>query len=241
MKKQAIYSRPISCIIVLLFLSAPTFAVIDYNDGGNHYITTTLSDWVRVDYGLPGVGTFLDLQTNGLITSSLSPYGNSEVHVSGGTVGVWLDARDNSDVLISSGLITFSVRAYDNCQMLITGGTINQYLEPWGNSSVTVSGGTFGLTLLIGQEDNVPWPVHDTSTLTLIGSNFAIDGNPLAPGTYNASDFSSGNITGTLQNGDPLANDFEIWDSASLIIVPEPVTLLLLSIGTFALRKRRTN
>jgi len=122
----------------------------------------------------------------------------------------------------------------------MTGGIINQYLESWGNGSVTVSGGFIGLTILVGYKNSSTWPVYDTSTLTLIGSDFRIDGNPLENGRYYMTDFSSGHITGILQNGDSLDNDFEIWDGASLIIIPEPYTFSLLALGAMlAGRKKR--
>jgi hypothetical protein len=41
-----------------------------------------------------------------------------------------------------------------------------------------------------------------------------------------------------LTNGDPINNDFYIATNASIVLVPEPATLLLLGLGAVMLRKK---
>ena len=55
----------------------------------------------------------------------------------------------------------------------------------------------------------------------------------------------SGTITGTLADGTALDNPFTVYNigdfagTADIIVVPEPATLLLLSLGGLFLRKRK--
>jgi hypothetical protein len=60
--------------------------------------------------------------------------------------------------------------------------------------------------------------------MTFVGSDFAINGVsvPCCYAQYFASDYASGTLTGTLANGDPLNNYFEIHDRASIILELAP-------------------
>ena len=81
--------------------------------------------------------------------------------------------------------------------------------------------------------------------LTIVGSNFAVDGNPVPYGDLVAG--SSGTLTGTLASGDSLNNEFlhgvnfEIHVNSIIRLVPEPSTALLLASGVagLAVRGRR--
>ena len=87
--------------------------------------------------------------------------------------------------------------------------------------------------------------VRDNAVFTIDGRDFAVDGTPV--GYIELSSILGGNhwseadrrLTGTLLNGDPLDNNFYIGDSAKIILIPEPGTLLLLGLGCLMLRKRR--
>jgi hypothetical protein len=45
-------------------------------------------------------------------------------------------------------------------------------------------------------------------------------------------------LTGTLANGDIINNQFRIGETAKIVLVPEPATLLLLGLGAVMVRKR---
>jgi hypothetical protein len=80
--------------------------------------------------------------------------------------------------------------------------------------------------------------IQDNSQLTIAGTNFAIDGFAVDYGTYTASDYTSGLLTGILANGDLMSNDFGIANDARITLVPEPTTLILIGIGILCLRRK---
>jgi hypothetical protein len=104
------------------------------------------------------------------------------------------------------------------------------------SSSITVSGGTINDNIFAnGQGQIILW-----------GADFAVDGTPVGYGTLTS--IFGGDLgydparilTGTLANGDPIDVLFRLGDSSSIVLVPEPTTLLLLGFGGLALlRKRR--
>ena len=122
--------------------------------------------------------------------------------------------------------------AAGNGQVIMSGGTAG-WLQTWGNGHLTFSGGVINSTLA----------AFDSSSITIIGSNFAVDGSPVDYGKYIASDFVGGEgvLTGILNNGALLNNSFYISTGASITLVPEPTTILLFGFGlTMAARKQRT-
>jgi hypothetical protein len=80
--------------------------------------------------------------------------------------------------------------------------------------------------------------------LIINGSNFAIDGTPFVSGQITSilgGDFSnepSRRLTGILANGDIINNQFLIGNTAEIVLVPEPATLLLLGFGMVMLRRK---
>jgi hypothetical protein len=103
------------------------------------------------------------------------------------------------------------------------------------SSKVTMSGGTIGPDLRL----------INLAELIIDGSDFAIDGIPFDYG--NITSIFGGStlnepfrtLTGTLANGDILNNQFQIGDNASITLVPEPTTILLLGLGAVVLRRKR--
>jgi hypothetical protein len=134
----------------------------------------------------------------------------------------------NSKSYIESGTIGRSCYTYDNSQLIISGGTINENLRVFDSSLVDFSGGLVGGDLIAAY----------SSVLTIYGSDFAINGISVGYGEYFASDYSNGHLTGTLVWGDALDNDFVIQDTASIVLIPEPATVLLLGLGVVMMRRK---
>jgi len=121
-----------------------------------------------------------------------------------------------------------------NSRVIVSGGKVGD-LGVHHSSQVIVSGG-----LLEGD-----MYLSTNGVLTIDGSDFAIDGTPVGYIELTSilglgyDDEPYRRLTGTLLNGDPLDNDFRIGNSAKIILVPEPATLLLLGLGGLILRRKR--
>jgi len=123
--------------------------------------------------------------------------------------------------LIDRGFIMNDVAVSDNSVFNMFGGWINWDLVADDKSSAYISGGVVNLRLLL----------YHNSQLIIEGTDFNY-----AYGTYTNT---SGLLTGTLLDGTPLNNEFQITGSATMTLVPEPSSLLLLGLGALMLRRKR--
>lgn len=154
-------------------------------------------------------------------------------------------AEGNSTIDISGGenLVEFTVRG--NSSLRMTDGILKENILLSENGTIVISGGHIGTTspdeYLYDRFDS--FLLSDSSTLVLKGTDFCINGNPVPFGEItslyggNYIDEPLGKITGTLLNGDLINNTFRIGDNAQIILIPEPCTLLLLSLGGLLIRK----
>ena len=182
---------------------------------------------------------------------------NSTGTVSGGTIGL-LTAHGQS-LTFTGGTVKEGVFAGNNGTFTMTGGRIEDFFQSYNPNSfimggeiqgdlvssegghVTVEGGILGGELEL---------VFD-GMITLVGSDFMINGDPIDFGLYDKTFFGVNQldqITGVLANGDPLSTyvKFIDWSSGPnystlelVEVVPEPTTLALLTLGTVMLRRRR--
>jgi len=219
-------------VVCLIMLAVPTLSMADihYNDGFTYVIENTINEPVRVDYEVPGVSTKVILKDGGYINNFLYTYEDSLFDIVGGVLVYDCLSYGNSEVSFSGGLIGNGLYAFDNSKISLRGGENYGSMRAYGNSQVTFSGGVIGNYIA----------VNENSQITISGSNFAINDTPVGFGQYFAADFASGHITGILQNGDTLSNNFNITYDASIILIPEPTTLALLGLGGLALTKRKS-
>jgi len=238
------------CTIVLSACCNYAAAELVFNDGGHHIIDYTVNTLVRVDRDTPGAGTRVDLVEGGLIqawldayedsrvnilagrvSATVSTYGRSQIAVVGGEIGGPVYCRENSRVDISGGSMGAWVQSLGSSEVTISGGEINLFVEAWDNSHVTISGGTIGGRIAA---------VRD-GLITLVGSNFAVNGTPVGYGDFAGDYATSGTLSGILANGDTLNNSFSlVHPGADITFIPEPGTILLLGLGGLTLvRKRR--
>lgn len=142
--------------------------------------------------------------------------------IDGGAIGGNLEPRDTSVIVMSGGSIGGDLNTFDSSTTWITGGSIGVFLQAGDLSSITLSGGS------IGDKINA----FGSSTLTIVGASFEIDGVPVGFGAVSAT---TGVLTGVLASGDALDNVFSRASEATIVLVPEPSTALLIGSGVIAL------
>jgi hypothetical protein len=213
----------------------------------------------RINISGGSVGYFMYANERSQITMSsgsmgyLYGYGNSQVTKSGGSVTYFnaydssrvtmsggstliLSTRNSSQVTMSGGSRVSDLYALNSSQITMSGGSVYNYFDAEDNSKISWSGGTI---------TGVGLDLRTAATLTIYGSNFALDGTPVGPGEITSmlgGDFSNEpyrTLTGTLANGDIINNQFRIGNDASIVIVPEPATLFLLTLGGLAFRRKK--
>ncbi|MHC4757606.1 MAG: PEP-CTERM sorting domain-containing protein [Planctomycetota bacterium] len=156
--------------------------------------------------------------------------GLSNFNMSGGTINMIeypiSGSAGSREITISGGEILGEIYLMDGISANMTGGSIS-YANIHYNCFLSISGGSFdGLDVL-------------TSTLTLIGNDFAIDGLSVPYGEYTGY-YSDALITGTLASGETINNLFNLELSTLILTpIPEPATVGLLSLGALLIRKRR--
>lgn len=244
---------------------------VDYQSPGMLTTVNVLTGGnIPSPYSLQGYSDGKINISGGTIGYHLLAGGNSQVTLSSGTVS-YLTANDNSKITMSGGTmagfasngssqftmsggtVSSSVDAGGNSQLTVSGGTIGGKLYLFGSSQVTMSGGTVTGYLRSEQSGNVSWSggtisqnirFEGNGILTLIGTNFAIDGTPFSSGEITSilgSSYSNDpfrRLTGTLSNGDIINNQFQLGNTSKIVLVPEPATLLLLGLGGLLLSKR---
>jgi len=233
-------------ITVFCLGQQPATATLVYDDGGVHNIDYWIGEDVQVDYLAPGMQTTVNLLDGGRTGSSynLMAYEDSRINISGGSIGYTLGAYDRSQVHISGGSIGFSLAANDTSQVHISGGSID-YLQLYESSRVDIYGGSIADNL-----DNYLFPagqLTDLAILTIHGSDFAVNGvafgygELFGPGGGYSPPGNGYQITGMLVSGELIDNYYYIGYNAKIILIPEPATLLLLSLGAMMLRRKRQN
>lgn len=260
MRNKTLTVLAVAAILTLSLRPTRAYAIL-LDDGQVHNIDMTINDSVEVrDDSFFGRTTTVNLLPSGAIEGDLYAYENSQINVSGGSIG-WpktgnLVADDNSRVTFSAGQIsnhlitrgnsqvTFfggtigtivgGLLAFDSSQVTFFSGTIDFRLQASDNSEITVSGGLIGEEIWAGTSSSAD------AVITFEGSDFAINGTPVSYGEFDTGGSASihGTLTGTLTNGDFLNNSFYIHGDSSIILIPEPATLFMLGLGAVMLRRK---
>lgn len=201
----------------------------------------------------------------GIFSSTSKAYGRSQLNISGGTF-TGLTSHDDSIVNITDCEISNLYQVLDNGYVNISGGTFNsgvflqlnsegilsggyfEHLTVADYSQTTIRGGIFGEQITSGSLWDKGFGHH--SLITIEGTDFAIDGVAVNYGDsaidyatltqWNGSWNYQGTLTGVLANGDIINTTFHIIDESDIIFaVPEPTTMIFLSLGSLMLRKKR--
>jgi len=180
--------------------------------------------------------------TGGNVYGGLQPFDYSHAFVSGGYIEGTFATSDESKGFVSGGSMV-DLYAGDNSHITFSGGTSRTWLTADDNGTIRFSGGSIKYGILAGLYDET-----DTGLIIIEGTNFGVNGTAVEYGEY-ASDYAvpgtkwgypclTGTITGTLESGQYLSENFYIFGNSDITFVPEPSTLLLLGLGGLALRLR---
>jgi len=249
-------------ITVVIMMAKQGFGVLVFNDGEIHNIDYAIvNHHVRVDYEAPGVQTTLNLLDGSSITEGyhLNAMNNSLVNILGGTVGGSVNAWDSSYVTFSGGSIELGFFGYGNSKITMSGGTVNGTsalgtLHAGESSQIAFYGGRVNGYLFARENSRIDWSggtvsndirLGHNAVLTIYGSDFKVDGIPVSDNVINS--IQGGDLynetyrrlTGILAKGEILNNQFRVGGVASIVLVPEPATLLLLGLGVVILRSKR--
>jgi hypothetical protein len=223
------------CMLTIInFVSAnPVY----FDDGQTHSINnnTYQNDTIWLDENTTNdPGTHLELLSGGK-ASIILPFNKSTVTINGGSLdgfNVSIDTHGDNIITINSGSLIGDVSAHNNSRIYMNGGSIINSpkgsisdIYAYDNSICVIRGGT--IDGILGTADN--------GIIYLYGS---LRSYATIPSGY---DYFTGRITGTLQNGSALDNDFYIGalTSDDIVVVPEPATICLFAFAGLMLRRKK--
>ncbi len=253
----------VSCVLIAaLLFGAAHCEALTIADGGFHSIDYAVNGYIDIYDTIGGLATTVDLVDGGMAASYLCAYDNTTFTLSGGLVGEYLEAQGNSRITISEGAIGSWMNVMDNSRVDVTGGLVGSGIETQNNSRLTISGGMIGDGLSASHNSRITisggsvagsLSAYNNSLVTISGGYFGdlmtVDDNGQV--FIMGSDFNfglgritetEGTLTGTLQNGDSIDFGFHLYGAnASITLIPEPTTLLLLGLGSSIVYNSRQN
>jgi len=192
---------------------------------------------------------------------------NSHVTMSAGTVG-YLQAHDNSHVWMSGGSLQ-SAEIQNKSSVLMSGGEIRSHVNVTDDSIFNISGGfvdnVYGyigsevnlkggtirqdLFSMIGSHATVTggqisgfFDIREGTNAMILGTSFILDQHPVSGIITNPLDtVNYGHLTGLYLDGQAIDINIKMDPHASIMLVPEPSMIILLSVGSvwlFKFRKR---
>jgi hypothetical protein len=179
-------------------------------------------------------GTTVAITAGGVATNVFA-HDTSHVEMSGGDVwGLYLAADGSASITMTGGTVHYLIEALGSSDISFLGGYVDNQIRAWNDAHITIAGGTIGSGYL-----HQIRTFHSGSLIEIYGTDFAVDGVPVAYGDLTAV---TGRLTGTLSSGDLLDNTFQrVGGNGTIRLVhnPEPGTGLLLGAGLIALARRR--
>jgi len=165
--------------------------------------------WV---YDTPPDITTVDM--TGGVVGVLQNYNQSITNMSGGAVAHLL-SDEQSTINISGGVVGEALIFSSGGTFNITGGVCGKVAVSYGE--LNISGGQITYFIDCGK-----------GVVNVYGYGFEYDSPEHSP-----------NLTGFWADGTPFGLDFIAYDRVVLHEIPEPATLLLLGLGSLALRRKR--
>jgi len=135
--------------------------------------------------------------------------------------------------LIPGGSISgnVSVASGANSFFVMTGGSIGGNIVASGAMPMVINGGTIGGNISAASPSAL-------GNIYINGYDFMINGLPVA---YGMPIKQNGHLTGTLENGDSIDTTLSFTGKNGVVFVevPEPASLVLLTIGAMCLRRKK--
>jgi len=200
----------------------------------------------------------------GVIEVSITAYNNSIVIMNEGLIRQSVAGSDNVVITMNGGIIEGSFAVGGHVNASINNGAIH-HIWAEGSADVFINGGSVSSGVAVGGLEGRPvvtitgghvglLSVNQDGMIYLVGSNFEVNGQTLSYGdklrdfaTYYDTPQGYGNhyygvVLGSLSDGSLLDTEFAIYDqygyTGDIVIIPEPVTVILLGIGALLLRRR---
>ncbi len=198
-------------LALILAFAAPAFSALLFSDKPNEFINSDHStDTYYVGFMLPTIVSNFNLGPQGVV-EAVSAYGVSSL-------------------LLPEGTVLNDVQLYNGSSAAVAGTDIGGSLKLFGESMAVVNAGTIA--------DSVE--TSDGSIAYIVGTGFVVNSIPVSIDTGLSSIAPAGNISGVLENGDPINVTYSIADNADvvLIVLPEPTVFCFLIIGSLLLLRR---
>ena len=183
-------------------------------------------------------------------------YKKSTVSIKGGHVGI-RSLYDDSSAIINYGNISVGLTTFGNSSVFFNGSTISDEVHATDTSRIKMNGGSSDWLLATKQgKINLNGGsivsillTRENGTIYINGNNFEVHAGDITTplvygdrlsdygilGNDGLNNYLAGTITGMLEDGTPINNNFSIYDTSDIIIVPEPVSVLFLTVGGIAL------
>jgi hypothetical protein len=127
--------------------------------------------------------------------------------------------------------VKYSTFTYDNSRVIVSGGRLEDDVWAADNSTVLITGGEFCWGTLNG---NAIPRLRGMSNVTIVGSDFKLDGVSVSGVLDLPWSASPQYLTGTFLNGEYFSTAVD----GHIILVPEPATLLLFGLGGLAMWRK---
>lgn len=216
--------RILSVIVICCLVSVAGATNLTLDDGGIHTVNSTYVDVLVLDEP----GTSNSTTANILLGADISQLIYAQHSI--GTIydgSIYeLIVGDNSRVAINSGSIDTLLVA-GNGRVTIDGGRVNNDITVDTYAELDIYGGLIAHLIILEADDPV---------LRVHGTNFSINGVSTGYGVY--ANFN-GSLMGTLSSGETINTVINNEYRGTLILIPEPGTMVMLGMGGLVFRRKR--